>query len=50
MSDGDGSFYIDDRGKWKYLCASLYCGSRKFLQEIKEWLEKQNIKIQNIRL
>jgi intein-encoded DNA endonuclease-like protein len=47
--DGDGSFYIDDRGKWKYLCASLCCGSGKFLQEIKEWLEKQNIKTQNIR-
>lgn len=47
--DGDGSFYIDDRGKWKYLCASFSCGSRKFLKEIKERLEKQNIKTQNIR-
>lgn len=47
--DGDGSFYIDDRSKWKYLCASFSCGSQRFLQEIKEWLKKQNIKTQNIR-
>lgn len=47
--DGDGSFYIDDRGKWKYLCASFCCGSQKFLQDIKEWLENHNIKPQNVR-
>lgn len=47
--DGDGSFYIDDRGKYKYLCASFSCGSRRFLQEIKEWLERCNIKTHNIR-
>lgn len=49
--DGDGSFYIDDRGngKWRYLCASFSCGSRRFLREIKERLEKQDIKTHNIR-
>ena len=47
--DGDGSFYIDNRGKWKYLCASLSCGSYKFLQEINEWLEKYKIQTHKIR-
>lgn len=47
--DGDGSFFIDDRNKWKYLCASFSCGSRKFLQEIERWLKNHGIKTQNIR-
>lgn len=47
--DGDGSFYIDDRGKWKYLCVSFSCGSRRFLREIKGWLEKSEIKTHKIR-
>ena len=47
--DGDGSFYIDDREKWKYLCASFSCNSKRFLQEIKCRLGKQGIKTANIR-
>lgn len=47
--DGDGSFYIDNHDKWKYLCASFSCGSRRFLEGIKNQLEKCQIKTQNIR-
>lgn len=47
--DGDGSFYIDNREKYKYLCASFTCNSKKFLKEIRDWLEKRGITTQNIR-
>ncbi|MBU4274699.1 hypothetical protein KKE19_02695 [Patescibacteria group bacterium] len=47
--DGDGSFYIDDRDKYKYLCASFSCGSQKFLGEIKKCLEKYHIIPHKIR-
>lgn len=47
--DGDGSFYISNHGKWKYLCASFSCGSQQFLKEVKEWLEKHGVKSHTIR-
>lgn len=48
--DGDGSFYIDKRIKYNYLCASITCGSYNFLNEIKFWLNQNNIKTQALRL
>jgi len=48
--DGDGSFYISyHERKYHYLCASFSCGSRRFLSEIRQWLDGQNIKTHKIR-
>lgn len=42
LHDGDGCFYADNRQeKYSYLCSSLTCGSRQFLEQIKELLEKK---------
>lgn len=43
LYDGDGSFFINkiQKGRYNYLCASLTCASKIFLQEIKALLEEK---------
>jgi len=47
--DGDGSFFIDKRDKYKYLAASFTCNSKKFLNDIRTRLLKSDISSHNIR-